>query len=206
MSERKEGDYSFHTLSYRVAAALDAHRGYIDEMEEKYLIKRAERQRRGIPTLAILGMGRAGKDTAAEYVCARTGLTYAGSSSNRLCKFVAHCAGLGEEQAFAERHQHRDFWVTVGNLVRGTDLLLLVRIALGWGDMAVGLRGGPEVRGCKTAGVVDCRVWIDNPRVPPDFTVEFAAADCDLVVPNHGSLDEFHAQLRKLLPPLPWLD
>jgi hypothetical protein len=196
-------NYSTHDLEGRVAAALAVHRHYIEEMEERYREGLRRRRAAGIPTLAVLGYGRAGKDTAAEYLCAQTGLVYAGSSSDRLCRFVAHAAGIGEKEAFAERHSHRAFWKDVGDLIRGLDLLLLVRIALGWGDMAVGLRGGHEVRNCPKAGV-DVRVWVENGRVPPDFTVEFTADDCDLVVPNNGPVEEFHANLRQALPQMPW--
>ena len=34
--------------------------------------------------------------------------------------------------------------------------------------------------------------WIDNPRVRRGSTLTFGPEDCDVVVPNHDSLEEFH--------------
>lgn len=194
------GDYSMESIPERAKAALEAHRDYLEEMLARYERRRQWRTENGIPTLAVLGMGRAGKDTAAKYLCGRVpGMVYAGSSSNRLCRFVAHAAGLGEEQAFAERHQHREFWKEMGHALRDTDLTMLARITLGWGDLAIGLRGREELHGCYSEGVIDYALWIDNPRVPADPTVEFTAGDCDLMIPNWGSFCEFYRKLDRFL-------
>src|SRR5215471_11508752 len=150
------GNYAFADLPERAQAALDAHQEYLAEMLRKYEERKTWRAESKVPTFAVLGMGRAGKDTAAEYLCARVpGMVYAGSSSNRLCRFVAHMVGLSEEQAFAERHGHRDFWIAAGHAIRGHDLTLLARITLGWGDLAVGLRGRQELHGCVRDGIID---------------------------------------------------
>jgi len=194
------GNYCITDMTSRALAALDVHRDYMDEMLARYAERKAWRVANRVPTVAVLGMGRAGKDTAAEYICHRVpGMVYAGSSSNRLCRFVAHMVGLSEEQAFAERHDHRDFWIAAGHAIRGQDLTLLARITLGWGDLAVGLRGRQELHGCVRDGVIDYSLWIDNPRVPVDKTVEFTAGDCDCMIPNWGSYLELYRKLDRWL-------
>jgi hypothetical protein len=192
------GNYNIDNLDERVAAAMIRHKDYVASSLQRYAERVRWRRQNGLPTLALLGMGRAGKDTAAAYLGDTTPLKYAGSSSNRLVKFASHVAGVSEEEAFATRHQHRPFWVAVGHAVRGQDLTLLARINLGHGDMAVGLRGRHEVYGCKKDGVIDLAVWIDNPRAADDVTVEFTAGDCDVSILNHGSHSEFYRKLDSL--------
>lgn len=69
-------------------------------------------------------------------------------------------------------------------------------------DIVVGLRSGEEVRACVEAGVVDLTVWIDNPRVEPDPTVEFAQADCDITIVNAGTLADYHQRLTRIIDKL----
>lgn len=191
----KMADYTMANLAERAELALDFHRDYVDKSLAAYKERSLRRLDLGIPPLAVLGMGRAGKDTAASYLGAYTQLHYAGSSSNRLCRFVAHAAGVAEDQAFAERHEHRAFWKALGHEVRRRDNTLLCRLTLAHGDFALGLRGQEEVHACLRDGVVVAALWIDNPRVPADPTVEFSAADCDLSIPNHGSFRELYRKL-----------
>lgn len=193
-----EGNYSFEQLPGRARLALHENQAYVAGVLKAYEQRCYRRRSLGMPTLAIVGMGRAGKDTAAAYLGESTQLDYAGSSSNRLCKFVASMVGIPEDQAFAERHQHREFWIQAGHAVRGFDLTLLARLTLGFGDMAIGIRGRHELHGCRRDGVVNAVVWIDNPRVASDPTVEFEAGDCDLIVPNHGAHTELYRKLDKL--------
>lgn len=191
--------YAIEDMDARAAAALAYHRKYVAQSLEMYTARLVKRRELGAPTLAILGMGRAGKDTAAMYLGDTTELHYSGSSSNRLCRFVSHMVDLSEEQAFQERHNQRQFWIEAGHAIRRTDMTLLARIGLGHGDMAIGLRGLHEVYACRRDGIVDAMLWIDNHRAAVDPTVEFTASDCDLVIPNHGSHTEFYQKLDKLI-------
>jgi len=186
-------------LQERVDEAKTVHRAFIEQKEENYRQRKAWRATHGIPVFAILGMGRSGKDTAAEYICAATGLKYGGSSSNNLVKFVAHATEGEESVVWAERHQNREFWITVGHMVRGKDLSLLARMILGDGDFAVGLRGRQELHGAVKDNTIDASIWIANPRAAMDPTVEFAAEDCDFMISNHGSYLEFYRKLDKLI-------
>jgi hypothetical protein len=46
-------------------------------------------------------------------------------------------------------------------------------------------------------GVVKLAIWIDR-DVPTDPTVEFTPQECDFVVQNHWSLEEFHERLTRI--------
>lgn len=199
------GEYILNLVPSKTAEAIRYYQNWIDASMAEFASRRKKLRERRFPILAILGHGRAGKDTAAEYLCYRLGLKYGGSSSTTMLRFVARMVNLTEEQAWAERHEHREYWLQAGHAIRGSDLTLLCRLCLSISDMAIGLRGRVELHGCVSEQVVDYLVWIDNPRVPPDSTVEFGPEDCDLMIPNHGSSLEFYRKLDRfasLLPPV----
>jgi hypothetical protein len=196
--------YCTDNLEERAAASFLKHAGFVRQMDELFKKRHAYRKKIGMPVCAVLGNGRAGKDTAAKYLCVRTGMKYIGSSSNFLLKFVADLSGLDPAKAYDERHQHRAFWINVGHAVRANDLSLFARMILAKGDLAVGLRGREEIHGAIIDGIVDYLLWIDNDRVPPDSTMELGAADCDMVIPNHGSYVDLYRRLDRFLTITRW--
>ncbi len=193
------GNYSLDGLADRAAAAKDAHAGRLSDTLALYEGRTDHRRRRGIPAFGFCGMGRAGKDTAAEYVCAHTDAVYPRSASWQALPFIAHMIGVSEEEAWNSRHQNREFWIAACHAFRGSDYTLLVRLCLSAGDVAVGIRGRLELAAAVRTGVVDLTLWVDNPRVPKDVTVEYGPEDCDIVVTNHGSITEFYAKLHRLV-------
>lgn len=140
--------------------------------------------------IAILGYGRAGKDTAADFLDDHTPLRYGGSTSEYLCPYVAARLGFSEEEAFRRRHESdemRTLWYDIGNELRKDDPLFLVRKVLAGGDMVVGLRDGEEVARLPEVGV-DLRIWVHR-DVKPDPTCKFGPEDCDVVLYNTHPTD-----------------
>lgn len=183
-------------LEDRVSAACRDLSQWIDDRLAKYEHAKAARKARGLPVLCLVGHGRSGKDTAAEYLSYVSPLRYSGSSSNNLCKFVSAVVGVPEAEAFADRHNHREFWLAVGHLVRRSQgLTFFASLMLAEGDMVVGLRCGKEMYACAAAQAFDASLWVDNPRAHVDPTVEFTQDDCDLSVRNAGSKAEFFRRL-----------
>jgi hypothetical protein len=181
----------------------------VEKVASDYAKRVRYRDEAVIPPLGICGHGRAGKDTAAEYLAATTAVVYPGSASQLVLPFIAHMIRDGrelsevdkvahEQQVFAERHQHRDFWIHACHAVRGEDYGFLVRMVLSKGDVVTGIRGRLELQKVLENNVIAAAVWIDNPRVPSDHTVEYTASDCDLTIVNDGSYVSFYAKLRKL--------
>lgn len=189
-------NYSTVWLRERALAALEAHRDYVAGLESAYGSRKRLRERHGIPALAIVGMGRAGKDTAGEFLSKRFDLEPARSSSLNALPLVAHMIGLPEQQAYAERHQHREFWIEACNQLRADDLTRLARWCLGACDLAIGLRGNTEFAAVMTEGVCDLAVWVHR-DVPKDPTVEFTREDCDVVIDNTTDLERFYERLTK---------
>lgn len=190
-------NYSFDRIEYRAEVALEAHLGLVLDMEEAYKRRDAWRKSNGVPAIAVLGMGRAGKDEAGLFLAKEFGLQAPKSSSLNALPFVAHMIGIDKKQAYAERHQHREFWIEACNQLRKDDLTRLARWCLGQCDFAIGLRGAKEVPAVVSEKVVDLTVWIDR-DVPTDPTVEFTSKECDFVVQNHWSLEEFHTRLTRI--------
>lgn len=149
-------------------------------------------------TIAFVGMGRAGKDTACAYLAQITTLRNAGTTSKYLCQYMADKLGLPYDEAYARRHESDEMrlkWYHGGNELREKGPTTLVRMALEHGEITGGMRDGVEVRAARDEGVVDLIVWVENPRVPKDPTVMFGPEDCDLTVLNTGTLYEFHRRL-----------
>lgn len=196
-------DYSLDNLPERAAVAREALADYVADLDGKYLAARRSRKARGFREIAFCGMGRAGKDTAAEYLCKKLHLVYPQSASYLILPLVANMANEPDlQKAFAERHNYRVFWIQACHAIRGNDYPLLMRMCLGAGDVAVGTRGAQELRTCIDTGVIELALWIDNPRVGVDPTVEYRREDCHLVVVNDGTLDEFYAKLDRVIPQL----
>jgi hypothetical protein len=80
---------------------------------------------------------------------------------------------------------------------RYDDPSLLLKLALGTGDVVVGVRGKIELY-CSRK-LIDYAVWVDNPRAPVDPTVEFSESDCDLSIPNHGGVTDLYRRIDVLV-------
>lgn len=153
--------------------------------------------REGKPILCIVGYGRAGKDTACEWLRDHTVLRYAGGSSWSACDYMAGFLGKTPEEAYRDRHQDRMMWFNELNKLRDREgPTCLVRRCLTHSDLVCGLRNRVEILGGRRDGLLDLVVWIDRP-VPVDPTVEFDVNDADLVIRNHGTLEEFYGRLER---------
>jgi len=192
------GNYSLSHLQSRVEEARTRHHRYISDLLRQYEDRQSWRQAHNVPVIGWCGMGRAGKDTAAEWWCKRTQTKYPGSASMVVLPIIADSIGITPEEAFAERHRHREFWIHWCHAFRYPDPTILVKMCLGGGDVAVGIRGKVELLTVRDTGVVDYLFWVDR-DVPVDPTVEYAADDCTLVIPNRRGLAELYTRLEMLV-------
>jgi len=151
--------------------------------------------------LAICGEGRAGKDTVANWLQNYTTLQYDGSTSEA-CATLCYEA-LKEQYgyadvaaAFADRHNHRREWAECIWQFNQPDGLTLYRDMVGDSNILNGIRRAGELQACVDAGIVDLRIWIDR-DVPKDESCEIDADDCDIVIRNHGALDDLHRKLER---------
>ena len=153
-------------------------------------------------TVMFVGMGRAGKDTACEYLSQITTLRNAGTTSKYLCEYVAAKLGLPVEEAYARRHESdemRTFWYHSGNELREQGPTTLIRRALEHGEITGGVRDYAEIVAARTEKLIDIIIWVDNNRVKTDPTVKFTPRECDLVIMNHWSLEEFYRRIDRFV-------
>jgi hypothetical protein len=152
--------------------------------------------RNGLPVLAIVGHGRAGKDTAAEWLRDHTHLKFKGGCSYTGCDYVAKKLGLSWHEAWRTRHELRMDWYRILNEYREGDPSRLVRDCLEHSDIVCGIRDRMEMIAAKKEGLLDLIVWIDRP-VPVDPTVTFTIEDADVIIRNYSGFDDFYARLRR---------
>lgn len=152
--------------------------------------------------IGICGMGRAGKDTAAECLRDSFGLRYTHGTSLWAASLVwANLNNRGFdyltlEECYAERHKYRKEWAEIIGTFNAGEPTRMYRNCLQNQDVLVGLRWKSEFDACRAAKLCDVWLWISRPNCI-DPTCEIRASDCDCVVRNDGTLDEFKAELSK---------
>lgn len=163
------------------------------------------------PRLCIVGYGRAGKDTAGDWLAAHTPLVHPGATSIYLLPYYVarkHDLPLEDVKAgehkglcdleYARRHELRMEWYDLGNVLRAEDPGILADAALAQGHILAGCRDACEIHAARSKGKVDLVLWVDNDRVPEDPTVKFGPEIADLRVENHGTLEAYHRKLEAL--------
>ena len=152
----------------------------------------------GQKRILVVGNGGAGKDTACLHLAAVTRLRFVGTTSLFLASRVAMRLGVSPEEAYRSRHRDRNLWHRLGNEARRSDPAVLAREALAEADITGGVRGMEELAACRREGLADLVVWVANEKAPRDSTIGFGERDCDVTIPNHWTLAEFHARLTRL--------
>jgi hypothetical protein len=153
--------------------------------------------------LAICGPGRAGKDTAAEFLATISPLRYTAGTSYWARHLVFDWMQRDGFPQYADahacwldRHNHRQLWAEIIGQYNANDPVKLYRDCLADQDLLTGIRWRHEQSACKGAGLCDLWIWIDRPGCD-DPTCQVRAEDCDITILNHGTLEEFHERLRR---------
>lgn len=140
--------------------------------------------------LLIVGHGRGGKDTVAQFLHGRGNLRCAGSFSWFALPFIAAALKEPEQKCWEERHAKRQFWFEFCNALRANDPLFLARRALQKGNVVTGLRDRVEMDAAKASGLFSAILWVERPGIPVDPTVKFTREDATDMLINDGSLEE----------------
>lgn len=150
-----------------------------------------------LPKLMIVGYGRAGKDTAGEYLGTHSLLRYNGSTSNIVCPLIAEALGISPEEAWRTRHENRQFWYEWSNEYRKDDPAKLIKKSLEQADLVIGVRDMREIKAAREQKLVNLIIWVDSNRVPKDPTVGFTKDDADLIIQNNDDIDSFYDKLER---------
>jgi hypothetical protein len=148
--------------------------------------------------ILFVGFGRSGKDEAGMFLAEHCGLRYGGSTSWAALPLMAEFLKVHPMVAWENRHKNRELWKAQCDVFRAEDPCRLIRLALVQGDVITGVRGLPEIQAARRANLFDHIIWVANPRVPVDPTVDFGLDECNGVVVNEGTLEEYHRKLAQM--------
>ena len=155
------------------------------------------------PRILIIGHGRHGKGTAAEWLSQVCGLVFADSSefAAQLAVFPLVADFYPDWQAcFHDRANHREMWF---HAIAAYDLRpgpTLAEQVLAVAQIYVGMRRRAEFE--RARHLFDLVIWVDRSRVlPPEpgGSMELTAADADLVLDNNGDLGALEVGLLALI-------
>lgn len=144
--------------------------------------------------ILILGQGRHGKDTVAEILRDKYGVSFMSSSEacSEVLKPVLDVVN-GEKSSqhhFSERHKHRMLWMKLISLYNSADKAALAKHILSKTDLYVGMRSNLEYNECIGQGLFDLVIYVDaSKRVDyKDPTAEIEYDNTMYLVSNNGSL------------------
>lgn len=165
------------------------------------------------PKLLILGYARHGKDTAAEYLRDRHGITFR-SSSEFLAGNVVRPALAGHKMfydsltaCYADRVNHRALWREIIEDYNRHSPDRLAKAILAEVDCYVGMRMQREYDAARP--LFDAVLWIDGSGrgLPPEgadsMNIAFDAAAM-IRIDNGGTLENLHAQLDDWMRAASW--
>ena len=131
--------------------------------------------------ILIIGQGRHGKDTVAEILRDKYGVSFMSSSEacSEVLKPVLDVVN-GEKSAaehFNERHSHRMLWMKLISLYNSADKAALAKYILSKTDVYVGMRSQLEYDECLRQKLFDVVWYVDASRrvdyVDPTSEIQF---------------------------------
>jgi dephospho-CoA kinase len=153
--------------------------------------------------ICILGHCRHGKDTLAEILNERFGMTYISSSeaANRYFIYESLKDKYGyksEEECFDDRVNHRDEWYSMICKYNQNDSARLSKNILENADCYVGMRDYDEFIGSKN--LFDYIIWVDaSERLPKENgTFNIPKNEADIIIENNTTLEDFTKKSIKL--------
>ena len=147
--------------------------------------------------VAFCGPGRCGKDTAAEYWAKICSLRFKGGCSYTVLPHIAKSLEMSTREAYLSRHWNRDYWYEWCNEYRKNDPARIVRESLQHSDIICGVRDKCELQAALAEGLIDLAIWILR-DVPADTTLTYSASECDIIIDNYGTIEQFHHKLTRL--------
>jgi len=161
--------------------------------------------------LCVIGHGRHGKDTVAEYISELwPGFTYAYGTSwyakDIVCdKFFAGSpdlrAAYNTEIFWQDRHAHRKFWFDTIRDYNATDNgVALYKDCLREQNILTGIRKASELYELKKQGIVDCTLWVERDGWPLEAieTMELDKCDADFTIENDGTLVSLREKISRM--------
>lgn len=155
--------------------------------------------------LLVVGQGRHGKDEFCK-VAEKFGFTF--SSSSWFMAEVLVYPMIKErfgyktlEECYEDRHNHRQLWYDIITEYNAENPAKLTQELLRRFDIYCGMRNPREFKACKD--LFDLKIWIDaHERLGSTETSSsnnITKNDCDIIIENNGTLEEFRQKCGTLL-------
>jgi len=153
--------------------------------------------------LLIVGSARHGKDSMAEILRDKFGMTFESSSQAAADIFLYDLLKdkygyKTSEQCFEDRMNHRPEWYEAICDYNKEDRARLAKGILQRTDCYVGMRDRDEIRECIKQGLFDLIIWVDaSGRLPeePSASFNIDKSCADVIVENNGTYEEFYEKV-----------
>jgi dephospho-CoA kinase len=156
--------------------------------------------------LLIIGPARWGKDTLAEILHEKFGLSFI--SSSQACADIFIYDKLKEkygyntpEECFEDRVNHRKEWYELICDYNKDDKAKLAKEILKYNNTYVGMRDSSEIKECLKQGLFDLVIWVDaSKRLPeePSTSFNISKSDADIIIENNDTFEEFKEKALRL--------
>lgn len=154
--------------------------------------------------LFVIGHGRHGKDTVAEFVREKYGLTF--ESSSMFCAEHVVTPWLEKmgitydslDECYEDRVNHRMDWYEAIRAYNKDDESKLSTAIFASYDMYVGIRSRIEFLAARHLS--DLSIWVEASERWPDIdpTCKILREDCDIIIDNNGTIEELYLRLTRL--------
>lgn len=162
--------------------------------------------------ILIIGYGRGGKDTLAEYLRDKYGYQFTSSSEYAAKKFIyaslKHLMGYKSfSECYNDRHRWRNIWYELICAYNKENPARLASEMISDGyDIYVGMRSDVELQACVEASVFDTIIWVDGAKrtdyIEPKSSCTVTEDMADIIITNNGTLDDFYMKIDKLMETL----
>lgn len=156
-------------------------------------------------TVMILGYGRHGKDTAADFL-SKNGYTVTSSSEyaarNVVFPVLVPIYGyMTATECFEDRHNHRKEWFDIITEYNRDDRGRLTKNMLSDGyDVYIGLRNKEELEAVRH--LYDLIIWVDATKrigcIEDEESCTITPDMADIIIDNNGSVEQLEHKLRRV--------
>lgn len=161
-----------------------------------------------MPKIMLMGYGRHGKDTAAEYLRDRYGLKIANSSlfvaEKAVYPLLAPLYNYSSlDECYNDRHNHRQEWFEAIKAYNTPDLARMSREIFNTNDIYVGIRNADEFLAAKEQKVFEHSVWIDAEKrigtKESDLSCTVKPEMAQTIVNNNSAVENMYNILDRIM-------
>lgn len=162
----------------------------------------------GRPNLLILGCGRHGKDTVAEFLRDDYGFKFTSSSLFVAQEVMWDSWGVAKypdfDAMFEDRSNHRVLWMEMISAYNTPDKTKTATTMSERGfNLYVGMRRLDELQACQSAKIFDAIIWVDaSDRHPPETgSMDITRENCnaDFEIDNNGPEEAIVDEIVRLM-------